>query len=100
MPRGNAGLAEEPVEQVAERAAEQQPERERPPARCRSRRDARTMATLATVATTVKIQVLPVANEKAAPGLRKSRSWTSSPTTSTRAPVAESAHRPGLRQLV
>ena len=40
------------------------------------------MITLTAVAMTVKIHVVPVAKEKAAPGLRNSRSCTRSPTTS------------------
>ena len=65
-----------------------------------SRRDIRTMTTLAAIAMMVKIQVVPVANENAAPGLRNSRSCSGLAEHVDRLAVGEAPDRPRLGQLV
>ena len=69
MPAADAGRAEEPVGEVAQRAAEDQAERDRPAAE-RIRRAVRRMTTTTTSATTVRMTVKPVPSENAAPELR------------------------------
>ena len=70
MTAADAGSPEQPVAEVAERAAEHEPERHRPARASAAGSAARTITTTTASATAVRMIVNPVPSEKAAPELR------------------------------
>ena len=69
-PMPNAGLAEQPVGHVAEGAAENEPERDRPGDATGCGGANQMMNPMTPIATSESTQVKPLASENAAPGVR------------------------------